>query len=939
MVHAHAYWRMKGLAVDLVIWNEDLSGYRQPLHDEIIGMIATGIGAKSMNQPGGILVRFADQISPEDRILLQTVARVLISDEDGPLSDQLDVGRNFDLPKVSIPQLRPIRNRSRETAPVTIPPRPDLLFFNGHGGFTADGREYVISATADQRTPAPWANVLANASFGTIVSEAGTANTWCENAHEFRLTPWKNDPICDSGGEAFYIRDEETGYFWSPTSLPRPGTTPYVTRHGFGYSVFEHSEEGIESELCTYVAIDAPVKLSVIRIRNVSGRPRRLSVTGYVEWVLSDLHARSAMHLVTTTDSSGAVFVRNPYSSEFSDRVAFFDVDDSTRTLCSDRTEFLGRNGSTSNPAAMTQTRLSGKTGAGLDPCAAIQVSFDLADGQEREVVFTLGAGRETDATRKLIFRFRGSEAARRALEEVRAYWSRTLGALHLETPDTALNLLGNGWLLYQTLASRLWARSGYYQPGGAFGFRDQLQDTMALIHAEPLLVRKHLLRCAAHQFRDGDVQHWWHPPSNRGVRTHCSDDFLWLAVVTCRYVTATGDKGVLDESVHFIDGRAVKPSEDSYYDLPEQSPVTATLYEHCTQAILRGLQFGEHGLPLMGSGDWNDGMNLVGIHGKGESVWLGFFLYRVLMDFAELAILHNDGTFAERCRHEATQLRENIERNGWDGEWYLRAYFDDGKPLGSSTSEECQIDSIAQSWSVLSGAGNGERSRQAMRALDNRLVRRSDALIQLLDPPFDRSLMDPGYIKGYVPGVRENGGQYTHAAIWAAMAFAELKDSEKAWELWSMIQPLRHGGSKESIAVYKVEPYVVAADLYSVPPHTGRGGWTWYTGSAGWMYRLITESLLGIHRNLDKLHFSPCIPAGWKSFKVDYRYYETTYRIEIRLAVAGTQKTSITVDGKVQPQPVLVLVNDFRDHWAEVLIENPTESVSAPESVASSSV
>ena len=942
LVHAHAYWRMKGLAVDLVIWNEDLSGYRQPLHDEIIGLIATGIGAKSMNQPGGILVRFADQISPEDRVLLQTVARVLLSDEDGPLSDQLDRRQMANLPKLYVPELRGFRNRSREAAPTRIapdPPRLDLLFFNGYGGFTPDGREYVISTSADQRTPAPWANVLANPSFGSVVSDAGTATTWSENAHEFRLTPWNNDPICDSGGEAFYIRDEDTGYFWSPSSLPRPGTAPYVTRHGFGYTVFEHTEDGILSEMCTYVAIDSPVKFSVIRIRNISGRSRRLSVTGYVEWVLSDLRARSVMHLVTTTDSSGAVFVRNPYSSDFADRVAFFDVDDSTRTLCGDRSEFLGRNGSPANPAAMMQARLSGTTGAGLDPCAALQVSLDLADGQEREIVFTLGAERDTEATSKLLFRFRGSEAARHALEDVRAYWNRTLGVLHLETPDAALNLLGNGWLLYQTLASRLWARSGYYQPGGAFGFRDQLQDSMAVIHAEPLLVRKHLLRCAEHQFRDGDVQHWWHPPSNRGVRTRCSDDFLWLPVATCRYVMATGDKGVLDESVHYIDGRAVKPGEDSYYDLPEESPVAATLYEHCTQAILRGLQFGVHGLPLMGSGDWNDGMNLVGIQGKGESVWLAFFLYRVLMDFAKLATMRGDEPFAQRCRHEAEQLRGNIEKNGWDGNWYLRAYFDDGKPLGSSASEECQIDSIAQSWSVLSGMNNEERSRQAMRELDMRLVRRSDALIQLLDPPFDRSPMDPGYIKGYVPGVRENGGQYTHAAIWAVMAFAELKDHEKAWELWSMIQPIRHGGSRESIAIYKVEPYVVAADLYSVPPHTGRGGWTWYTGSAGWMYRLITESLLGIHRMDNKLHFAPCIPVAWKSFKVDYRYYDTTYHIEVRRAASGSLKPSVTVDGMLQSEAALVLVNDFRDHWAEVLVESPTEPVSKRESVVSSRV
>jgi cyclic beta-1,2-glucan synthetase len=928
LIQAHAYWRMKGLAVDLVIWNEDLSGYRQPLHDDIIGMITTGIGAKAINQPGGILVRFAEQISAEDRILLQTVARVVISDSDGTLSDQMDSRGQIALPETGVPLLKSFRNRSREAVFAKIASRQDLLFFNGNGGFTPDGREYVITVASDQMTPAPWSNVLANASFGTIVSEAGAANTWSENAHEFRLTPWKNDPVCDSSGEAFYIRDEETGYFWSPSLLPRPGSTPYVTRHGFGYTVFEHIEDGIRSELWTYVAVDSPVKLSVVRIQNISGRSRRLSITGYVEWVLADLRTRSAMHLVTEMDSCGAVFVRNPYSADFADRIAFFDVADAKRTVSGDRTEFLGRNGSLANPAALTQTRLSGKLGAGMDPCAAIQVSFDLADGQERETVFTLGASRETEATRSLLLRFRGSQAARAALEEVWRQWNNILGSLHVETPDPAVNVLANGWVLYQTLASRLWARSGYYQPGGAFGFRDQLQDVMALIHAVPGTVREHLLRCAAHQFREGDVQHWWHPPSNRGVRTHCSDDFLWLPAAVCRYVSATGDTGVLDESVHFIEGRAVKASEDSYYELPENSAAAATLYEHCTQSILRGLRFGEHGLPLMGSGDWNDGMNLVGIHGKGESVWLGFFLYYVLNTFAELAILRGDASFAEHCRSEAARLRENIEKHGWDGEWYRRAYFDDGTPLGSSTGEECQIDSIAQSWSVLSGIGNAERSNLAMRSLDKHLVRRNDSLIQLLDPPFDRSSMDPGYIKGYVPGVRENGGQYTHAAIWAAMAFAELKDNEKAWELWRMINPIHHGNSRESTAIYKVEPYVIAADVYSVSPHTGRGGWTWYTGSAGWMYRLITESLLGIRIDVDKLHFNPCLPGDWNSFKVDYRFRETTYHIQVLRSESEMQATKITVDGLVRSESYVALINDRKEHWAEVILVTSSDRV-----------
>ncbi len=649
LVQAHAYWRLKGLAVDLVIWNEDHAGYRQLLHDQIMGLIAAGIEANVTDRPGGIFVRPAEQISNEDRILLQSVARAIITDSRGSLADQINRRRPVEVP---VPRLTPTRTRRAEPAAAAALPRRDLIFFNGLGGFTPDGREYVITTAPGQVTPAPWVNVLANPHFGTVISESGSAYTWSENAHEFRLTPWNNDPVSDSSGEAFYLRDEESGHFWSPTPLPSRGATPYVSRHGFGYSVFEHTERGIRSELWVYVALDAPVKFTVLKVRNESGRSRRLSATGYVEWVLGDLRPKSAMHVVTEIDpNSGALFARNPYNTEFAGRVAFFDVDDATRTVSGDRTEFLGRNGTLRNPAAMTRARLSGKSGAALDPCAAIQVPFELADGQEREIIFRLGAGRDADDAGNLVHRFRGSAAARGALEAVWQYWNHTLGAVQVETPDPSLNVLTNGWLLYQTLACRLWARSGYYQPGGAFGFRDQLQDVMALIHAEPHLVREHLLRCAARQFREGDVQHWWHPPSGRGVRTHCSDDYLWLPLATCRYVLSTGDTGVLDEPVHFIEGRPVNAEEDSYYDLPGRSEEAASLYEHCVRAILRGLRFGEHGLPLIGSGDWNDGMNLVGEHGKGESVWLGFFLYEVLMQFTEVARRHGDVPFAERCR------------------------------------------------------------------------------------------------------------------------------------------------------------------------------------------------------------------------------------------------------------------------------------------------
>ena len=572
------------------------------------------------------------------------------------------------------------------------------------------------------------------------------------------------------------------------------------------------------------------------------------------------------------------------------------------------------------SPAAMTRARLSGKLGATLDPCAAIQIPIELYPGQQREIIFRLGVGRNTDDTANLVQRHRGSDAARTALESVWQYWNHTLGAVQVDTPDPALDVLANGWLVYQTLACRLWARSGSYQSGGAFGFRDQLQDAMALIHCEPLLLREQLLLCAAHQFQEGDVQHWWHPPSGRGVRTHCSDDFLWLPLAACRYVLGTGDTGVMDEIIPFLDGRPVGEEEDSYYDLPRRSAEADTLYAHCTRAILHGLRFGQHGLPLIGSGDWNDGMNCVGAQGKGESVWLGFFLYDVLERFPPLARRRGDLAFAERCQTEAATMRRNIEASGWDGEWYRRAYFDDGSPLGSASSPECQIDSIAQSWSVLSGAGDPARSRLAMNALDKRLVRRDHALIQLLDPPFDKSNLEPGYIKGYVPGVRENGGQYTHAAIWAAMAFAAQGDAKRAWELLAMINPVNHGKSAEAIQIYKVEPYVVAADVYAMAPHTGRGGWTWYTGSAGWLYRLMVESLLGLRLEVDKLHIAPCLPPDWQAFTVHYRHRETVYHIRATRSAIDRGMT-VTLDGVEQNNPVIPLADDHREHTVEVRI------------------
>jgi cellobiose phosphorylase len=924
LIQAHAYWRLKGLAVDLVIWNEDRAGYRQVLQDQILGLVAGGRESTAWERPGGVFVRSVEQIAEEDRLLFQSVARVILSDSRGSLVEQVDRGPAA-LPDP--PRLAPARTHrpGRPTSSKTH--RPDLILGNGIGGFTPDGREYVITTMPGQLTPAPWVNVLANPFFGTVVSESGQAYTWGTNAHEYRLTPWHNDPVSDAGGEATYLRDEESSHVWSPTPLPRRGSTAYACRHGFGYSVFEHVEESIRSELWVFVDMAAAVKFTVLKVRNESDRPRRLSATGYVEWVLGDLRTRAARHVCCELDAaSGAILARSHYNTEFPGHVAFFDVDEAERTFTCDRAEFIGRNGSLANPAALGRTHLSGRRGCGLDPCAAIQVAFELAPGQEREIRFRLGlAGGpgEGDVSR-LLLRHRGADAARRALEGVWQYWNHTLGAVQVETPDSRLNVLANGWLLYQTLACRMWGRSGAYQSGGAFGFRDQLQDAMALLHAEPRLLRAHIILCASRQFLDGDVQHWWHPPSGRGVRSHCSDDYLWLVQATCHYVEGTGDTGVLDEASSYLEGRPLNPHDESYYDLPGHSAVVESLYQHCVRAIQRGLAVGAHGLPLIGSGDWNDGMNRVGIEGRGESVWLGFFLCDVLRRFSPLARRRGDAAFADRCDESAAQLRANLERHAWDGAWYRRAWFDDGTPLGSGQNSECRIDSIPQSWSVLSGAGSADHVRQAMEAVDERLVRRDQGIVQLLDPPFDKTELDPGYIKGYVPGVRENGGQYTHAAIWAAMAFAALGDRRRAWELAAMINPVNHAASPEAMESYLVEPYVMAADIYAVAPHTGRGGWTWYTGSAGLMYRLLVESLLGLRLEGDHLHLAPLLPAHWPGVTIHYRHRETVYHIEVEQVAADDARHGgprIWVDGVEQGQGGFRLVDDQREHAVTVRV------------------
>lgn len=917
-VRCYAYCRNKGLRMDLVIWVDTVAGYRQPLRDEITGMIAADSESQMIDQHGGIFIRTTDQIPEDDRLLFQAAARVYMTDRAGTFSEQVE--RKFRgeaklsrfIPKRTLPP-------KEEDIPIT---RTDLVFFNGCAGFTQDGREYVIILAPGVVTPAPWVNVLANSGFGSVAGETGSAYTWFENARQFRITPWYNDPVGGTSGEALYIRDEHTGAFWSPTPGPARGPTTYVCRHGLGYSAFEHRQNDIFSETMIYVPVDAPVKLILIRIRNLSDRERKMSATSFAECAVGELQGRSSMHVVSRIDpQTNAIFLTNSFNAEFSNAVVFAQTGEAERTFTGDRTEFIGRNGSLESPAAMFRQGLSNRVGSALDPCAAIQTSITIPPGQERHLVFMLGAANGKDEARNIIQKYSSRTGAWQALEKVWDSWKHCLGAINIETPDVALNLLVNNWLLYQVIACRIWGRSGFYQSGGAFGFRDQLQDCMALLHCRPDMLRSHIVLCSSRQFAEGDVQHWWHPPSGRGVRTHFSDDYLWLPYAVCHYVHSTNDTGLLDEKTPFLSGRPVPENEESYYDLPYIEDRPASIYDHCVRAIeLAMSRTGGHGLPLMGCGDWNDGMNMVGIKGRGESVWLAFFLVDVLQQFEKISEGCNDLKFAKKCQEKRMLLKDNIEMNAWDGQWYRRAYFDDGSPLGSHTNTECMIDSIPQSWAVLSGAADPERGRQAMDEVEKNLIRPGLGIVKLFDPPFDKADPSPGYIKGYIPGVRENGGQYTHAAVWVGMAFSKLHDVKRAWEVAGMINPVNHGRTSEQIKKYMVEPYVVSADIYTARQHEGRGGWTWYTGSAGWMYRFFVESLLGIKLKVDILSFEPVLPPDWKEFTVHYRYRETVYHIKVRISGPETWIVGrVAVDNNEQEDLQVHMVDDHQDHNVEV--------------------
>jgi cyclic beta-1,2-glucan synthetase len=924
LLSAHEYWRLKQLAVDLVILNERATSYVQDLQIALDGLVRMNQSMpKIANQEtGSVFVLRSDLMPGEVRDLLKAAARAVLTGGAGTLAEQVNHAR--DLKPASAP---PVRHAPPTGVPEIALPRPEMEFFNGLGGFAQDGREYATFVTGDAHTPLPWVNIVANPDFGFQVSTDGSGFSWSINSQQNQLTPWSNDPVGDKTGEALYVRDEDSGDVWGPTALPiRENNATYSARHGQGYSRFEYTSHGIALELLQYVPVDDPIKISRLKIVNQSGRVRRLSVTAYAEWVLGPNRSVTAPFIVTGVDSqTGAIIAQNPWSDQFAERVAFADLNGRQTSWTADRIEFIGRDGAIDQPAALaTAMPLSKRVGAGLDPCAALQTLVTLGPVGTVEIIFFLGEAASRVEAQTLLTKYRQADLDG-VLSEVTRQWDQILGMVQVKTPDRALDILLNRWLLYQTLACRVWARAGFYQASGAYGFRDQLQDTMALCLSRPDLSRAHLLRAAARQFVEGDVQHWWLAESGRGIRTRISDDRCWLAYAVAHYVNVTGDKGILDEMVPFLEGPVLGADQhDSFFE-PVISDKSATLFEHCALALDQSLRVGAHGLPLMGTGDWNDGMDHVGEGGKGESVWLGWFLYATLNSFSRLADAHDSTGRAAEWRRFATTLKESIEREAWDGDWYRRAWFDDGEPLGSVANNECRIDAIAQSWAVISRAAEPARAARAMAALDKYLVRRDEKLLLLLAPPFDNPTHDPGYIKGYPPGIRENGGQYTHGALWAAMAWAIRGDGDKAGELLSMLNPINHANSPTNIHRYRVEPYVVSADIYSMPPHSCRGGWTWYTGSAAWMYRVALEWFLGFRVNGTNLTLDPCIPRNWPGFEISFNYRSARYAITVENPLGVCRGILATkLDGEVMTgnrKLLIPLKDDGAQHRIQVIL------------------
>ena len=917
MLKALKYWFVMGLKADLVFICREADGYNRSNIEELNKLITAQIQNENFSElKRHIFTLSYNQMPEEDRNLIAAVSRIQLDNQEGnTIVSQLVPN----IEKNELPEEFPIKLPQECPYSITVPSPPeDLIFFNGWGGFKPDGSEYLIYLKANDSPPQPWINVIANPRFGFLLSESGGGYSWAENSREFKITPWSNDPVLDPLGEVCYLRDEEDGLLWSVTPQPIRDNEPYTIRHGQGYSIISHKYRDIEHEACYWTPLNDPVKIIELTIKNTGTKSRKLSVTYYLEWTLGVDREKSQHYVVTEMETtSGAILARNTYQDAFHDYHGFLNLWTGhpviERSWTGNRHGFMGRNGTLRRPAGLARVSLDKLTGSSYNPCGAIQLKISLEANEEAVVYILVGAAQSRETAQKYLKQYSEADTVLQSRTEVLNFWQDTLGQVEVATPDQGFDFLINRWLIYQTLVCRFWARSAFYQSGGAYGYRDQLQDSLALLHTRANLARKQILFHAAHQFQEGDVQHWWHEETEAGIRTRYSDDLLWLVYTACCYVEHTGDDSIWDEMVPFITDDPLRPDENERYAKTRRSEEKASLYNHCVRAIERSLTFGSHSLPLIGGGDWNDGLNKVGLEGRGESVWLAWFLYTILEKFVPICTKHGEPERAEKYRSFMEQLSWALEKSAWDGQWYRRAYNDNGDPLGSVTNSECQIDCIAQAWAVISGAAPEDKAKTAMWSSYHKLVLHDKALINLLTPPFSQTQPSPGYIQNYPQGVRENGGQYTHGAVWAVIAWAKLGEGNLANELFRMINPIYHTQTQREAQIYRVEPYVMAADVYSAPPYAGRGGWSWYTGSASWMYQAGLEWILGIRRQRDHLILKPCISEHWPQYKVNYRFGKSLYEITVNNShQKQSGLKSLILDGKeLDPKEARIPLKD----------------------------
>ncbi|ERI94105.1 glycosyltransferase family 36 [Clostridiales bacterium oral taxon 876 str. F0540] len=914
LLQAHEYLSIKGLRLDLIIINLQNTLYTQPLQDSIRDLISSSHVRDKQNKPGGVFLHSKGTMSVEDVEFLVSIARLVIDSDRGSLMQQIkeeeSVEANLKLLHITEENYKSAQDNFSHS---------HLEYFNGYGGFDTEKDRYTIILKDYKNTPAPWINVISNGEFGFHVSESGNSYTWYKNSRENKITPWSNDPVTDPPAEALYLRDEATGKLWSITPKPIRDDGQYLTEHGFGYSNFKHTAYGITGEITYFVPVDESVKIGIVKLRNNSIKERKLSLTYYAQLVLGVYPQQTAQYISTYINKDNQfIYAQNPYSEHFGKDFAYLKLSGGNETsFTGNRKEFLGRGRSMEAPEALKYEGLSNNVGSGYDPCMACNTKVTIKAGEEASIIVMLGQKDNLKHIKTITESFSNLERVEEKLIEAKNFWKDLLHRVQVKTPDKTMDIMLNGWLMYQTLSCRYWSRTAFYQSGGAVGFRDQLQDVMAIGYLEPNYAREHIVYSASRQFIEGDVQHWWHPVVNSGIRTRFSDDLLWLPYVTIDYIKNTGDYSILDEISSYLIDEPLKEGEDERYKITPASDETGTIYEHCIKAIEISLRFGSHNIPLMGSGDWNDGMSTVGNKGTGESIWLGWFLYSILDNFKDLCLYKKDEERAEKYKTMQEFIRENLEKYAWDGGWYRRAYFDDGTPLGSYENDECQIDSLSQSWSVISGAGKRSRSEEAMEALERHLIKEDKGMVLLLTPAFNSSTLEPGYIKGYIAGVRENGGQYTHASTWVVLAMAKLGYGYKAWRTYHMINPINHSKSNLDAERYKVEPYVMTADVYTTEGHEGRGGWSWYTGASGWMYRVGIEGILGLKQVGGKgFTIKPAIPKEWNEYQIYYKKDDCIYHIEVKRG----DDSMIYLDGEPLKDNIVPYLQSG-EHVVEVII------------------